>query len=600
MAPKLLPTSTEEGRTYYPGFHQFDVIIITGDPYYDHPLSGTALIARLLDKKGYHVAIIPQPQTDEDLQACGIPKYFFCATSGLLDSMLANYTPMLKKRENVYLPERALISYTQSLKRLFKENMVVLGGVEATTRRFTHFDYKENKLRRGILHDTKADLLIHSIAERPLLALLNRMKEIPLSEEPITSPLPPPITSNKQENTQNCQEYYQFEKIRDLLNLAVIEGITFRIKEKDLPSKIRKLPSYEECVADKEQFSLLTRTHYLLPDNAFIEQTGKGFLLHTRPAHPLTPEEMDFIYAQPFTRELHPKTINLEFCQDMTRKMETSVVIGRGCWGSCNFCSIPLVQGKEVSIRSKESIIQEVEHLCQSGATLINDLTLPTLNMYGSYCSIYNQESVMFSQIIDKDIKVYDKKEYCNKQCVGCSNRKLSDELLDLLQEIEKVLQKYNAGMELRSALRHDIILHQKELFRKVMEFTSRLKIAPEHIANAALASMNKATRKDFEDFMQEFEKVNSEQKTHKRLVPYFIAAHPGTTIKDMQDLKDFCNKHRLFTKLTQVFTPTPGTASTATYYSGIETRTKKKVYVARTFRERKDQKNILVEEERY
>src|SRR3990167_7004258 len=157
MDKSFLPISLEEGKQYYRNFSQFDVVFVTGDPYYDHPLSGMAIIARLLDKKGYKVGIIPQPQTDEEYRACGNPKYFFCITSGLLDSMLANYTPMLKKRENILVPERALMVYTQKLKRFFKGSITVIGGVEATTRRFTHFDYKENKLRRGILNDTKAD-----------------------------------------------------------------------------------------------------------------------------------------------------------------------------------------------------------------------------------------------------------------------------------------------------------------------------------------------------------------------------------------------------------------------------------------------------------
>ena len=574
----FLPVNLHEGKKHYLHFKEFDIVFITGDPHYDHPLSGTALIARLLDAKGYKVGIVPQPETENDFQACGEPKYFFCVTSGLLDSMLANYTPMLRKREEVLVPERALISYTQALKKIFKHKIVVLGGVEATIRRFTHFDYKENKLRRGILHDSKADLLIHGNAERAILTLLERIKNIA-----------------QKENLAHRQ--LSWEQVKDRLDLASIESLVFRMKEKDLPPDVRRLPSFEECVEDKEKFSLLTRTQYLLPDAAFIEQTGKGFVLHTRPAHPLTTEEMDFLYALPFMRKMHPLTKNLEFCLDMTGKLETSVVIGRGCWGSCNFCTIPLVQGKEVAIRSKESIVKEIETLCKGGAKLINDLTLPTLNMYGSSCSIYNQEKKMYSPVIDKEIKVYDKKEYCNQECVGCTNRKLSNKLLELLEAIEKVLRKYGANMELRSALRHDIILHQKQLFRKVMEFTSRLKIAPEHISDSALHSMNKATKKDFELFLAEFDKVNKEQNTHKRLVPYFIAAHPGTTRKDMMTLKEFCKEHNLFVKLTQVFTPTPGTASTASYYTGIETRTGKPVYVARTFRERKDQKNILLGE---
>ena len=171
----FLPTNLDEGNEYYAGFSQFDVVFVTGDPYYDHPLSGVAILSRLLDAKGYKVGIITQPQSDEEFQACGRPKYFFCITSGLLDSMLANYTPMLHQRENVLVPERALMVYTQNVKKLFKGSITVLGGVEATIRRFTHFDYKENILRRGILNDTKADLLLFANAERSILTLLERM-----------------------------------------------------------------------------------------------------------------------------------------------------------------------------------------------------------------------------------------------------------------------------------------------------------------------------------------------------------------------------------------------------------------------------------------
>ena len=175
----FLPTTIEEGQQYYQNFTQFDVVFITGDPYYDHPLSGIAILARLLDAKGYTIGIVPQPQTDEEFHACGQPKYFFCITSGLLDSMLANYTPMLRQRENVLVPERALIAYTQVIKRLFPGAMTVIGGVEATIRRFTHFDYKDNELRRGILNDSKADLLLFANAERALLDVLTSLKPFP-------------------------------------------------------------------------------------------------------------------------------------------------------------------------------------------------------------------------------------------------------------------------------------------------------------------------------------------------------------------------------------------------------------------------------------
>ncbi len=572
---EFLPTSLNEGKQYYTNFTQFDVIFITGDPYYDHPLSGIAILSRLLDNKGYKVGIIGQPLSDNDFQVCGKPKYFFCITSGLLDSMLANYTPMLRKRDGVLVPERALMVYTQKIKQFFKKSITIVGGVEATIRRFTHFDYKENILRRGILNDTKADLLLFGNAERSILTLLERL-QIQKTED------------------------QTFDQLKPKLTLRTIEGISFRIKKEEINQNIRFLPSFEECMQDKEQFSLLTRTHYLLPDEAFIEPCGVGLIQHNRPAHTLQETEMDFIYGLPYTRKLHPATKNIQFNQDMIGKLETSIVIGRGCWGSCNFCIIPLVQGKEVAQRSKESIIKEIETLYTNGFSKICDFTLPTLNMYGSYCDLYKYPEQIHSPVINKEITVYNKKEYCLQQCVGCIHRSISNDLIPLLEDVEKLNQQYtHTSLELRSAIRHDIIMNQKKLFRKIMQFTTRLKIAPEHISDTVLSSMNKATRKDFELFLEEYNQVNQEQGTHKRLVPYFIAAHPGTSMHEMEELKKFCSQKGLFVNLTQVFTPTPGTASTATYVTGIETRTKRNVYVPRTWREKKDQKNKLMSEER-
>ncbi len=588
MKATFLPTTSEEGKQYYKNkdkdFQQFDVIFITGDPYYDHPLSGIAIISRLLDAKGYKVGIIDQPFSDEDYARCGKPKYFFCITSGLLDSMLANYTPLLKKRENVLVPVRALMVYTQKVKELFKGVITVLGGVEATIRRFTHFDYKENILRRGILNDTKADILLFGTAERAILTLLERMQQAPGIE-----------TGN-----------FDFTTIRPTLDLTSIEGVAFRVKKSEISKEIRIMPSYEECVADKLKFNLLTRVHYLLPDESFVEQCGVGYIQHNRPEHTLREKEMDFLYNAPFTRKLHPNTLQFDIQQKMVEKLETSVVIGRGCWGSCSFCVIPLVQGKEVAKRSKESIVKEIETLYASGHKKINDLTLPTLNMYGSKCALYKHEKTMFSPIINEEITVYDKKDYCNQQCAGCTYRVLSDDLYPLLEDIEKLQQKYKEEqgkekeLELRSAIRHDIILDQKKLFRKIMQFTTRLKIAPEHISNNVLKHMNKATRKAFDDFLEEYKKVNKEQGTNKNLVPYIVAAHPGSTQEDMEEMRKYCEDHRIFVNLTQVFTPTPGTLSTAMYYTGENPMTREKIHVPRTFREKKDQKNALFQERRF
>ncbi len=555
--PRFLAVNLEEGKRYYKDFRGFDVIIISGDPYYDHPLSGTAIIGRLLDAKGYKTAIIPQPLIDKDYKVCGQPRYFFCITSGLLDSMLANYTPMLKKRENVLVPERALITYTQKIKQLFKGSMTVLGGVEATIRRFTHFDYRDNELRRGILNDTKADILLFGSAERSILELLHCLK-------------------GKKQYTG-------------------IMGLACRIKKDEIQKNIPMLPSYENCIKDKTAFSNLTKAYYTNPDSAFIEPCGAGFILHNKPAYQLTEKGMDFIYQLPFTRLMHPWTKNKEMNDEAVEKLQTSIVIGKGCWGGCSFCILPLVQGRNIAKRSKQSILREIEHLYKKGFRIINDLTLPSLNMYGSSCALYDKKHVIYSPILDENVTVYEKTQACNQKCATCKNRILNDDLLELLQDIEKLNQKYHGSLELRSAVRHDIIVKQKKLFRKIMQCVTRLKIAPEHLSDYVLKLMNKSDKATFEEFLEEYKKINQEQKTHKHLVPYFVAAHPGCTEKEMHDLAKYCKQKGLFVNLTQVFTPTPGTLSTAMYYTGQHPVTKEKIYVARSFRERKNQKNILV-----
>jgi uncharacterized radical SAM protein YgiQ len=560
----FLPIDIDECKRYYKA-DRFDVVFISGDPYYDHPLSGVAILSRLLDKRGYKVGIVAQPLSDADYKRCGSPRYFFCITSGLLDSMLANYTPMMRKRENIHVPERAVIAYTQKIKQLFKDKMTVIGGVEATIRRFTHFDYWDNGLRRGILNDSKADILAFGNAERSLLELLDRMKK------------------HKESG---------FGKVKDMLDLKTIFGISYRIKKPEEDERI--LPSYEECMKDKIKFNLLTRVTNLLPDDSFVEPCGLGFVRHNEPSPPLTDEEMDMIYSMEFEREIHPRSRNYKENSDMVRGLDNSVIIGRGCWGSCNFCIIPLVQGKNIAKRSKGSILKEIETLYKKGVKKINDLTLPTVNMYGSYCSLYDKEEKLYSHVIKKEITWFRKTEYCDQNCVGCRFRVLRDDLYPLLEEVERLNTRYDAGLVIRSAIRHDIILQQKKLFRKIMEHTERLKIAPEHISDTVLKSMNKATKKHFVKFLKEFEEVNKEQGTRKNLVPYFVVGHPGSGKDEMRELKEFCEKHNIYVNLTQVFTPTPGTVSTAAYYTGIDPVTKKEVYVARTFRERKDQKNML------
>ncbi|MBS3163019.1 DUF3362 domain-containing protein [Candidatus Woesearchaeota archaeon] len=561
---KFLPISLQEGKKYYNNFKQFDVIFITGDPYYDHPLSGIAILSRLLDSKGFKVGIIAQPIKDEDYQVCGTPKYFFCITSGFLDSMLANYTPMLKKRENVLVPERALMVYTQKIKSFFKKTTTILGGLEATIRRFTHFDYRTNALRHNIIDDTKADILIFGNAERALLNILNELKNMRIDP------------------TKKVFEQIPKEK------LNLIDGIAFRTQK---PIEGLEIPSYEDCTKDKNNFNKLTRITTLNPESALIEKTDLSFIQHNKSLNYLTEDEMNCLYEFPYEREFHPNSKNLNDLKSITQKLKNSVVIGRGCFGSCNFCVIPLVQGKQMSSRTRKSILNEIKSIYEKDR-IISDLTLPTVNMYNCKCKLYNVENKLYSPILEKEITIFTKTEKCNQNCIGCKFRIINNEFLYLLKDIEKI--KKDNILELRSAIRHDIIQEQPHLLGEIMKYTTRLKIAPEHISQNVLRAMNKSNPKAFISFLKEYSKYN------KPLVPYFVAAHPGCTTQDMEELKEFCNKNNLTVNLTQIFTPTPGTVSTCMYYTEVNPLTNEKVYIPRTFREKKDQKNILFEDENY
>jgi len=553
---------------------EYDIIFISGDPPLDHPLNGVAVLSRLLESKGYRVGLISRPQSDADFLRLGMPRLFFCVTSGLLDSMLANYTPLLRKRDGVDVPERAVILYANRLRQVFQSPFIVIGGVEATLRRFAHFDYWDNAVRRSILLDSKADALIFGNAERSILEFAACIKAL-------------------------RDRGLEGSTLRDAREWRFVRSIAARIRQGEfngphpLMEGVVELPSFEEVSTDKKRFARSAQLAHYHMERPFLERTDKAIVFHNPPVYPLTEEEMDAVFEQPYTRAFAQGYSPTKEESDALDHIKNSVVMHRGCWGGCHFCTIPLQQGKPIARRSKESIVREIRKLASEGTTKVQDLVAPTTNMYGSSCTLYNRKVSIHSPILGKDITVLVKDELCNERCVGCAYRK-SDErpLIDLLIEIEKITE---IDVEIRSAIRHDIILSQPLLFRKIMEHTTRLKIAPEHTRDSVLAFMNKASSQDFIRFLEEFRKVNLEQHTHKNLVPYFVAAHPGTTREDMEAVYDFAIRQGLFVNLTQVFTPTPGTISTAMYHTGIHPLTTKEVYVPRTFREKKDQKNILL-----
>jgi len=499
---------------------QYDIIFVTGELFFDHPLSGVALLKRLLEKHGFTVGIIEMSKKADDVKKLGKPTLFFGVTSGAIDSMVRNYTPLKKLRKddknldyNEEVPDRAVIVYSNWIKQFFKESKIVIGGTEASLRRFTHYDYWDNKLRRSILLDSRADILVYGMAEKQILAIADRLqKNEPLNQIPGT-----------------C------------------------ILGREIPQGFTVLPSHEELLTSKEKFcnfqNLLTNKKNLAQLN------GKSYILQYKSPNYST-KDMDEYYSLPFTRKV-PKHL---------RGFEFSVVTHRGCIGNCSFCSLQHVAGDRVISRSQESILREIEGMTELPFFKgnIDDLGGPSANMYGMDCNLCE-----------------------DGECLNCPKLDRSNaKLLKLLRKARKI--KGVKNIYVRSGVRFD--LASQEYIREMAQFHTydTLRIAPEHINKKILKLMNK-DKGNLNQFIEEWKKHSK----GKKLSFYYMTAHPGSTMKEAQELADHI-KHVANVEAVQVFTPTPMTVSTCMYYSGMDPKTKEKLYVPYTYREKKEQKRIL------
>lgn len=498
---------------------QYDIIFILGEAFFDHPLCGSAILKRLLEKNGYTVGVIEMPQNEDDIQKLGKPKLFFAVSSGSIDSMVRNYTPLKKLRKddehldyNESVPDRAVIVFSNWIRKHFKDSIMVLGGTEASVRRFVHYDYWDNKLRRPILFDSRADIIIYGNAEKQILDIANRIKNNELLDN--------------------------------------IFGTCIITKEKPLDSI--ELPTFDQVLKSKEKFcdmqNLLTNNKNLCQkiDNRYVVQFKS-------PKY--TSKDLDSYYELPFTREV-PKHL---------RGFEFSVITHRGCIGECNFCSLKLTQGNRIISRSEESILREVKNITKLSFFKgnIDDFGGPSANMYGMDC---NQ---------------------CENSCLDCKKLDRScKRLINLLRSARKINGVKNVFI--KSGIRFDLV--SPEYLKEIVEhhIFDNLKIAPEHVNSNVLKLMNK-DRGNLMSFIGEFKKF----KTSKRLSFYFMTAHPGSGIREAKELalalKKFGN-----VETVQVFTPTPMTVSTCMYYTGLDPKTKKKIYVSYTYLEKKEQKRVL------
>ncbi len=554
----FLPTTEKE--LLQRGWAELDIIFVSGDAYIDHPAFGVPLLARWLENHGFRVGIIAQPdwRSKEPFMALGRPRLFFAVSAGAMDSMVAHYTPARKLRhDDAYTPgnrhgarpNRATMIYTSRLKEAFKDVPVVIGGIEASLRRFGHYDFWENKVRRSILLDAKADLLIYGMAERAILTVAERMRD----GEPL-------------------------DKIHDVRGTAhccgAYEGGAHVI-----------IPSFEEIVASKEKFAEAFRLAYLQQNpwsaEVVTQQHGNRVLVCNPPVLPLTEVEMDAVYSLPFEKNPHPsysETI------PAWEQIKTSITSHRGCFGGCAFCAITMHQGKTIQSRSKSSIITELSAMTRKSwfRGSVSDIGGPTANMYGLGCD--NAEAMKKCQ-----------RESCIFPSI-CPSLRTGDKPATMLLQAARSLDgiKHTA---VSSGVRYDLLERQAAYFTELTahHVSGLLKIAPEHLVDCVTDIMRKPGKKTFESFLARFRAENDRLGKRQYIVPYLISGHPGCTLADMFELALVLKKMGIKVEQVQDFTPTPGTIATCMFHSGIDPMTGKAVYSATSDREKGLQKSLLL-----
>jgi len=540
------------------GWDQLDFLYISGDAYVDHPSFGHAIISRVLENEGYKVGIIPQPnwQDVNSITKLGKPKLGILISSGVLDSMVNNYTASLHKRKidrytpensNYSKPDRALIVYANLVKQAYKDVPIIIGGVEAGLRRFTHYDYWSNKVRRSIIFDTRADILIYGMGEKPIVEIANALKE------------------NR-----------SLDNIRSTV-----------VIKKEYPSDAVLLPSYSKVKESKHQFAKAYKMQFDEQDpyrgKILAQQHGDRYLINYPPALPLKEEQMDKIYALPYERNYHPIYEQYGGIKAIL-EVKYSITSHRGCFGGCNFCSIAFHQGRIIQKRSKKSIVEEAKLLIKDAnfKGYINDVGGPTANFRNAYCKININKGLC------KD-----------KQCMYptvCSNLKVDHkEYLSVLKQlrglngIKKVFVK--------SGIRYDYLLKDNDEFINQLcehHISGQLKVAPEHSSKKVLDLMGKQDILKYIQFKEKFEKINKRLNKKQYLIPYIISGHPGETINECTNLTEFLMNQGFIPDQIQDFYPTPGTASTCMYYTGIDPYTMKNVYVSKGDRQRKIRRALI------
>lgn len=544
----------------------FDVILISGEYWVDHPHSGIGVIARVLEKEGYSIGIIEKPnwKTPKEFMQLGLPKLFFGISSGSIDSMLQNYTPLKKRRSedrynpfNSNIPDRAIIVYSQMIHRainLMKKDQdktipIVLGGVEASLRRFTHYDYWDNKVRKPILFDAKADILVYGPGEFQIVEIARRLAKN--------------TRDTGQFNTNPPPNFSPKDLMFGIPGTAIIMTPSQLEKEKT-HLKLEFLPSYSQTIQDKTEFC---KMQLAFSNQKNLVQKVQNRYLVQFTMHPYSTQELDTIYTLPFSYDVPDNFPEFKMAQ-------FSIITHRGCIGECNFCSIALHQGNKIVSRSLPNILEEIKFLSDHPdfSGYIDDLGGASANMYGMDC---------------------DSATLCSNHCMDCPNLdRTHEKALKLLQESRS--QPNIKKVFVRSGIRYDMIFDNKPYLEEISNhhISGSLKIAPEHFSPHICALMNK-NNQNFDLFVKNFQEIN--ENLGQELKYYFLTAHPGSTMKDAQFLrKKIQHLGEKNSESIQIFTPTPMSISTCMYYTGLNPFTLKPIYVPYTYREKKEQKNVL------
>ena len=565
-----LPTTKKEMSIR--GWDYVDVILFSGDAYIDHPSFGTAVIGRLLESEGLRVAIVPQPNWRDDLRdfkKLGTPRLFFAVTAGVMDSMINHYTANKRLRSNdAYTPDarsdmrpdRALTVYSNIIKDLYPDIPLIIGGVEASLRRVTHYDYWSDSLHKTILADTRADLLLYGMGEQPLRHLIKEIR-----------------------NGRRIGEIYD------------IPQTAFLVDKNNIPSNQFKeeatLFSHNECLEDKlkqaKNFKIVEEQSNRLTAARILQDIDNKTLVINPAFKPMTEEEIDSSFDLPYTRLPHPKYKNKHI--PAYEMIKFSVNLHRGCFGGCSFCTISAHQGKFIASRSKRSILEEVEKITQMPdfKGYINDLGGPSANMYRmqgknmDICEMCKRPSCIFPKV-------------CNNLDTNHSS------LLDIYRSVD-ALPKIKKSF-IGSGVRYDMLLHRSkdnETNKAADEYTTelitkhvsgRLKVAPEHTSDKTLRTMRKPSFDQFYEFKKKFDKLNKQHNLNQQLIPYFISSHPGCTAEDMAELAAITKNLNFKLEQIQDFTPSPMTLATEIYYTGYHPYTLEKMYTAKTDSQKRGQ----------